>query len=719
MISIPLVRVLSIRSICYFSPFVSQIRKNKTKQEEKQTNNNNKEVPMGRGYAVSRSRSARPTLRMKRERSVSLHKLDKATSGAGGATITPSSTAAPQEGDGRRKIVVRRRSASAHAAPPASSAVHARSRSRAGAAAATTAGTATPRQRSASVGALLSEKVHRLEQKLQAHLEDSEDDEESTRNHDVMNKYIAVGKAVEEVLQLVAAACVPGASTKALCDLGDQELQQRVKMLFQRAREDGGAKKQRLPRGLCFPTNVSVNEVLCHHSPFRDSEATVLRGNDVVKVHLGAHLDGYPVSAARTIFVPATADAAGTPLDVSAIAAYEAARRALQVLLATIAPDTLNVDLTDAIATVGRSYRVEALEGVLSHRVKRWVPDCLQASIINRRIVMTEPQQDVADCVLEAGQVWSLDVAFTNNGCANPRYGTEASANEEDDAPPPPPSPSALPENFYFNKVKPYKLVPVHNAEVCIFRRRPEDLPEDSRVQQANETLDEINRLFYCFPFHFKHFVDQPLRYKLGLNVLCKQKIMDTFAPLQVKKVYDGGATRAEKDARTVITTRFAATVVLTNKKVTILCGAPPLLPPPVADALLPPPASELVAQFHRASGATDGDGLAPLLAQLEAAERDGDSGVKGMPKKLLEYAQREYTLPTHEAEAPSGDEEEIVEVAEAEEKKKKDNHPHTKEPNQKKGNANNKKHQQAKKKKQKKTNEKTGEKAAKASRVE
>lgn len=31
----------------------------------------------------------------------------------------------------------------------------------------------------------------------------------------------------------------------------------------------GKAKKKMLPRGICYPTNISVNDVLCNYAPFR------------------------------------------------------------------------------------------------------------------------------------------------------------------------------------------------------------------------------------------------------------------------------------------------------------------------------------------------------------------------------------------------------------------------------------------------------------------
>uniref|UniRef100_A0A0A9WP93 Proliferation-associated protein 2G4 n=1 Tax=Lygus hesperus TaxID=30085 RepID=A0A0A9WP93_LYGHE len=184
-----------------------------------------------------------------------------------------------------------------------------------------------------------------------------------------MTKYKAVGRAVDEVMELLCGLCVYGANVAALCKRGDEELLTKLQGVFskpqlpnpsvpqnnsknhdsckesvtknkmqnamyeqavtpmlleERARVQvrlhsmkrresslrnvsgnciHGTKKVVLPRGISYPTNISVNDVLCNYAPYREEESYVLQVHDVVKIHIGGHLDGYPVSAARTIIV--------------------------------------------------------------------------------------------------------------------------------------------------------------------------------------------------------------------------------------------------------------------------------------------------------------------------------------------------------------------------------------------------------------------------------
>jgi len=55
--------------------------------------------------------------------------------------------------------------------------------------------------------------------------------------------------------------------------------------------------------GIAFPANISVNELAAHFSPRHDDTALVFRKGDVVKIDVGAHVDGYIADTAKTVEV--------------------------------------------------------------------------------------------------------------------------------------------------------------------------------------------------------------------------------------------------------------------------------------------------------------------------------------------------------------------------------------------------------------------------------
>ena len=62
-------------------------------------------------------------------------------------------------------------------------------------------------------------------------------------------------------------------------------------------------KNKQLEKGIAFPTCVSVNDMVCHYSPYAD-ESIKLSPGDVVKVDLGCHIDGFIALAANTVIIP-------------------------------------------------------------------------------------------------------------------------------------------------------------------------------------------------------------------------------------------------------------------------------------------------------------------------------------------------------------------------------------------------------------------------------
>ncbi|PBJ73658.1 hypothetical protein BCY84_13715 [Trypanosoma cruzi cruzi] len=465
---------------------------------------------MGRGYGNSRSKSARPTLRMKRRRSLSLQQLR--------GSVRPAHTT-------RQKVAAVPKP---EAQTPTVDAGHKTSAKRA----TTPQRGGSARVRSAST---IRQKLALMEKELEGELEPAERVAETIVKPDVRTKYKSAGRALDEVMDILTAACVPGETTKQLCDRGDEELLQRVRAMFSKAKDADG---NRILRGLSYPTNVSVNYVLCNHAPLVEEEAVVLRGGDVVTIHMGCHIDGYPVTAARTVFVPHDVTAANEEvrqLTQGASNAVEAARVALHGMIHLLQPGMLNADITDFIHRVGNYFEVQGLEGVLSNRTKRWVPDGMEC-IITRRVSAEDPHQDVADCTIGANQVWTLDVAFTDH-------------------------PS-------------YKVSPADGV-TTIYRRNEVEFQSDARVRSVLASLQEITGKHQCFPFSLKH-LENPLKARMAVAMLRRQGVIDPISVLRIK---------GERH----ITARFSATVAVSERRVTVLCGLPPAEPLVVPDDVRPP----------------------------------------------------------------------------------------------------------------------------------
>ena len=112
-----------------------------------------------------------------------------------------------------------------------------------------------------------------------------------------------------------------------------------------------------------FPTTTSVNHVAAHYTPTHDDPG-VFREGDVVKLDVGAHVDGYIGDTAVTVEVGGTEKYAKL---------IEAARAALTAAVDIVGP---NVNLSTIGAVIEKTiteYGYKPIQNLTGHSVERYV----------------------------------------------------------------------------------------------------------------------------------------------------------------------------------------------------------------------------------------------------------------------------------------------------------------------------------------------------------
>ena len=121
------------------------------------------------------------------------------------------------------------------------------------------------------------------------------------------------------------AECKPGCSIRDLCILGDKKLTEETGKAYKKDKKIvKGMMVVSIPTkiflmiifshdglifpdfhmsvailssisssGVAFPTCISVNNVICHYTPLLSEPDTCLQDGDLVKMDLGAHIDGF------------------------------------------------------------------------------------------------------------------------------------------------------------------------------------------------------------------------------------------------------------------------------------------------------------------------------------------------------------------------------------------------------------------------------------------
>jgi len=130
---------------------------------------------------------------------------------------------------------------------------------------------------------------------------------------------------------------------------------------------------------LAFPVNISVNEIAAHYSP-RHNDSLVFKKEDVVKLDIGAHVDGYIADTAITVEV-------GNNNYEDMI---KASSDALDVAVNTIKAGIDLFEIGKTVQDTIMSYGYKPIDNLTGHSMQRYilhagmsvpsVPDRLQSA---------------------------------------------------------------------------------------------------------------------------------------------------------------------------------------------------------------------------------------------------------------------------------------------------------------------------------------------------
>ncbi|KAF8126915.1 peptidase M24, structural domain-containing protein [Boletus edulis] len=186
-----------------------------------------------------------------------------------------------------------------------------------------------------------------------------------------------------------------GAKVIDLCIEGDKLLEEATGAVHNKA-----PKGVKISKGIAFPTCISINNAVAHFSPLAsDSLASqVLAKDDVVKIHIGAHIDGYAAISAETI--------SRRRADVLK-AAWHAAEAAMRL----VKVGNKNWAVTEAVAKVAATWDCKPVEGMLSCQQTQNVIDGKKRVILNP----TEVQKRDTDTITFAeDEVYGIDILVSS-----------------------------------------------------------------------------------------------------------------------------------------------------------------------------------------------------------------------------------------------------------------------------------------------------------------
>ncbi len=125
--------------------------------------------------------------------------------------------------------------------------------------------------------------------------------------------------------------------------------------------------------GIAFPCNVSVNEMTAHYTaPFNDK--TKITTGDLVKLDLGAHIDGYIADSAITVMVPGKGLEEKYDDDIinKNKEMIESSDAGLEAAINTVKPGVEIGKIGKAVQEAINSYGFNPISNLTGHSLEQW-----------------------------------------------------------------------------------------------------------------------------------------------------------------------------------------------------------------------------------------------------------------------------------------------------------------------------------------------------------
>jgi len=309
-------------------------------------------------------------------------------------------------------------------------------------------------------------------------------------NSDVCTKYQEAAKIVNLALSGLVSQCVTGAKVIDLCQFGTTVIETQTSKLYNKKVHGFPIEK-----GVAFPVCISVNEVICNHSPLSSDELPVLKESDVVKIDLGCHIDGYIAVVAHTIIVSESPECLPECLDPEMGNVAVAAYTSMLCSVSTIKAGGRNTEVTALVKRIASHYGVSPIVTVRMHQMKRFVIDGVKEVALRELSPedIEAGENKLPDCTFEQAEVYAIDIAMTTGD----------------------------------GKVRPSEYrTTVYKRDVEVNYRL--------KMKASRFVLTEVDKTFPTLPFTLRHFDDER-QARMGITECVSHGLLTPYPVLQEK----------------------------------------------------------------------------------------------------------------------------------------------------------------------------------------
>ncbi|KAJ5948727.1 hypothetical protein N7454_002034 [Penicillium verhagenii] len=236
----------------------------------------------------------------------------------------------------------------------------------------------------------------------------------SLNNPDTLTKYKTAAGISHKVLEAVSALCLEGEKIVEICQKGDKLLEEEIAKVY---------KGKKIAKGISHPTTVSPSSYVTPYTPLVSdvAEAEIaLKAGEVVKIQLGAQIDGFGTIVCDMVVVPKKDSpkevVTGREADLIVATHY-----ANELLLRLMVPSgyrrgegqgrlqeaPTQAYMTDLLEKIAKSYDCKVVENTTS-----WMFDRNEIEG-NKKIILVPGEGVRGEGVPDVGEVWGVEVGLS------------------------------------------------------------------------------------------------------------------------------------------------------------------------------------------------------------------------------------------------------------------------------------------------------------------
>ncbi|KAF1979958.1 hypothetical protein BU23DRAFT_445408 [Bimuria novae-zelandiae CBS 107.79] len=235
-------------------------------------------------------------------------------------------------------------------------------------------------------------------------------------NPDTLTKYKTAATIAEKVLKEVTGWIKADANIVELCERGDKLLEEETSKVY---------KGKKVSKGIGHCTTISPSSYVTPYTPLKsDTEeaATTLKEGEVVKIQLGAQIDGFPAIVCDSVIVGASDEVSGREADL-----FLATHYANELLLRLMLPPGLvpveGTEEEQKKAASRRPYTQSQITQLLEKVTSAYECNLVESTTIwqfehneieaKKKIILAPGEGVKGEGLPEVGEVWGVEMGVS------------------------------------------------------------------------------------------------------------------------------------------------------------------------------------------------------------------------------------------------------------------------------------------------------------------